>query len=222
MTNAGMSGYTCRTTKWRTQKAIGQMYAKIVEAIHSWHKAGWAHVRSSLSLSPPHCISPCRSPCALHALNFNMCRVTCILATSVSVIGVLWAKSSSLTYRHPPKVLPPSERTGLLCKVRLCCCGLCRFVLPFRCLQLMQICVCLRCNVCNRNAETFTFPRWLSTHVAPLSKTIRGGVDIDPVPVRPVSAADAEIFLRSLLQAEEAAIRSLKELIPTLSEEIAR
>ncbi len=51
MTYAGTQGKRCLETTWKTPKARAQMYAKIVEAIHSWHVAGWAHVRIG-SLSP--------------------------------------------------------------------------------------------------------------------------------------------------------------------------
>ncbi len=51
MTDAGISGHTCLHTTWYTPKAGAQMFAKIVEAIHSWHVAGWAHVRIA-ALSP--------------------------------------------------------------------------------------------------------------------------------------------------------------------------
>ncbi len=51
MTYAGISGTTCLQTTWNTLKAEAQMYAKIVETIHGWHVAGWAHVRIR-ALSP--------------------------------------------------------------------------------------------------------------------------------------------------------------------------
>ena len=50
MTSAGTSGAACVGTVWNTPKAKAQMYAKMVETIHDWHKKGWYHVRSSLSL----------------------------------------------------------------------------------------------------------------------------------------------------------------------------
>ncbi len=116
MTYAGTPGNRCLENTWTTPKARAKMFAKIVETIHSWHVAGWAHVRiGALSPSLPLSSSFVKSvlfDLRMHALRLNTCRVTCILPTSVSVIRALWTTSSSLMFRSPRKMRGPSEWTG--------------------------------------------------------------------------------------------------------------